>query len=72
MPRAVFGQNTWSGARGYRRPVLTSGLEARLVQLILQSAALLRHERSRARSDADHVHPLIETDPQAGAGTVRW
>ena len=64
MPRAVAPKYVvWCEVN--RRPVLTSGIEARLVESIIQSAALLRHQRSIALEVMpDHVHLVIETDPR--------
>jgi putative transposase len=48
----------------YRRPVLTSGVETRLVELIIQSAALRDMKVHELEVMPDHVHLFIETDPR--------
>jgi putative transposase len=48
----------------YRRPVLTSGVETRLVELIHQSAALRDMKVRALEVMPDHVHLFIETDPR--------
>jgi putative transposase len=48
----------------YRRPVLTSGVETRLVELISQSAALRDMKVHALEVMPDYVHLFIETDPR--------
>ena len=50
----------------YRRKVLTGEIEARLKELILETAASINAEINEMEVMPDHVHLLIEVDPQYG------
>ena len=56
----------------YRRPALVDGVDVRLKEIILQTAAELRAEIIELEVMPDHVHLLCEVDPQFGInGLVR-
>ena len=50
----------------YRRPVLTGGVDERLKQIIGQVASELDFEVENMEVMPDHVHLLIDCDPQFG------
>ena len=50
----------------YRRKVLTGEIEARLKELILETAASINAEIIEMEVMPDHVHLLMEVDPQYG------
>ncbi len=50
----------------YRRPVITGSVEDRLRELIRSNAELHRAEIIELEIMPDHVHLLIEVDPQYG------
>jgi putative transposase len=50
----------------YRRPVLVDAIEKRLKTLIRQQAAKYRAELIEMEVMPDHVHLLVEIDPQYG------
>ena len=50
----------------YRRPVLVDGVDVRLKEIILQTAAEFRAEIIELEVMPDHVHLLCEVDPQFG------
>ena len=50
----------------YRRKVLTGEIEARLMELILETAASINAEIIEMEVMPDHVHLLMEVDPQYG------
>ena len=50
----------------YRRPALVDGVDVRLKEIILQTAAELRAEIIELEVMPDHVHLLCEVDPQFG------
>lgn len=50
----------------YRRKVLTNGVEARLKELLLLYAANLSADILEIEIMPDHVHILMEVDPQFG------
>ncbi len=50
----------------YRRPVLVDGIEKRLKQLIRQQAAKFKADVIEMEVMPDHVHLLVEVDPQFG------
>jgi putative transposase len=50
----------------YRRPVLVNGVDARLKEILLQTAQDLRSEIIELEVVSDHVHLLCEVDPQFG------
>ena len=50
----------------YRRPVLVNGVDARLEEILLQTAQELRSEIIELEVVSDHVHLLCEVDPQFG------
>ena len=50
----------------YRRKVLTGEIEVRLKELILETAAGINAEVIEMEVMPDHVHLLIEVDPQYG------
>ncbi len=50
----------------YRRPVITGSVEDRLVELIRSNAELHRAEIIELEIMPDHVHLLVEIDPQYG------
>ena len=50
----------------YRRKVLTGDIEARLKELILETAASINAEIIEMEVMPDHVHLLMEVDPQYG------
>ncbi len=50
----------------YRRKVLTNGVDARLKELILQTADEHHAEIIELEIMPDHVHILLEVDPQYG------
>ena len=50
----------------YRRNVLTGEIEVRLKELILETAAGINAEVIEMEVMPDHVHLLIEVDPQYG------
>lgn len=50
----------------YRRKVLTSGVDARLEELLLSYAANLSVDILEMEIMPDHVHMLLEVDPQFG------
>lgn len=50
----------------YRRPVITGSVEDRLKELIRSNAELHRAEIIELEIMPDHVHLLIEVDPQYG------
>jgi len=50
----------------YRRPVLVNGVDARLKEILLQTAQELRSEIIELEVMSDHVHLLCEVDPQFG------
>ena len=50
----------------YRRPVLKHGVDVRLKELILETCAKLNVEIIEMEIMPDHVHMLIEVDPQFG------
>ena len=50
----------------YRRPVLVNGVEKRLKRIILDAATERRSEVIELEVMPDHVHLLIEVDPQFG------
>lgn len=47
----------------YRRKVLTGEIEARLMELILETAASINAEIIEMEVMPDHVHLLMEVDP---------
>jgi putative transposase len=50
----------------YRRSVLVNGVDTRLKQIILEAAKEYRAEVMELEVMPDHVHLLIEVDPQYG------
>ena len=50
----------------YRRPVLVEGIDERLKAIIRDVAAETRSEASELEVMPDHVHLLVEVDPQFG------
>ena len=50
----------------YRRKVLTNGVDVRLKELLLEYAANLSVDILEIEIMPDHVHLLIEVDPQFG------
>lgn len=50
----------------YRRPVLVDGVDSRLEELIAEVAANLRFDVIEQEIMPDHVHLLLEVDPQFG------
>lgn len=50
----------------YRRPVLAEGVDTRLKELIVKVAADLRFDVIEQEIMPDHVHLLLEVDPQFG------
>lgn len=50
----------------YRRPVLVDGADARLKEIIQQACAELECEVIELEVMPDHVHLLVEVDPQFG------
>ncbi len=50
----------------YRRPVLVDGVDARLKEIIHQTAAELQSEVIELEIMPEHVHLLCEVDPQFG------
>lgn len=50
----------------YRRPVLVDGVDVRLSKLIEEVAAELRFDVVEQEIMPDHVHLLLEVDPQFG------
>ena len=50
----------------YRRPVLKHGVDVRLKELILETCAKLNVEIIEMEIMPDHVHMLIEVEPQFG------
>ena len=50
----------------YRRPVLQDGVDVRLKELLLQIAKEIRVDIIEMEIMPDHVHLLIEVDPQFG------
>jgi putative transposase len=50
----------------YRRPVLVEGVDERLKTIIRQVAAETRSEVIELEVMPDHVHLLVEVDPQFG------
>ena len=50
----------------YRRPVLKHGVDVRLKELILETCTKLNVEIIEMEIMPDHVHMLIEVDPQFG------
>lgn len=50
----------------YRRKVLTGEVEARLKELIIETAAGINADIIEMEVMPDHVHLLIEVDPQYG------
>ena len=50
----------------YRRKVLTGEIEARLKELIVETAKGTNADVIEMEVMPDHVHPLIEVDPQYG------
>ena len=50
----------------YRRPVLVDGVDARLKEIIRQTADELQAEIVELEVMSDHVHLLCEVDPQFG------
>ena len=50
----------------YRRKVLIDGVDIRLKELILSKAALTQVELLEMEIMPDHVHLLVEVDPQYG------
>ena len=50
----------------YRRKVLTGEIETRLTELIMQTAKEIRADIIELEIMPDHVHLLIEVDPQYG------
>lgn len=50
----------------YRRPVLVDGVDARLKELIAEVAANLHFDVIEQEIMPDHVHLLLEVDPQFG------
>ena len=50
----------------YRRKVLTNGIDARLKELLLDYAANISVDIMEMEIMPDHVHMLMEVDPQFG------
>ena len=50
----------------YRRKVLVDGVDVRLKELILSSAEEIQAEIIEMKIMPDHVHILVEVDPQFG------
>ena len=50
----------------YRRKVLTNGIDARLKELLLDYAANISVDIMEMEIMPDHVHILLEVDPQYG------
>lgn len=50
----------------YRRPVLVDGVDVRLKKIVQQVAAERRAEIIEMEIMPDHVHLLVEVDPQYG------
>ena len=50
----------------YRRKVLTDGIDLRLKELILETAAGINADIIEMEVMPDHVHLLLEVDPQYG------
>lgn len=50
----------------YRRPVLVDGIDERLKSILLQTAKEIRVEIIEMEIMPDHVHLLLEVDPQYG------
>jgi REP element-mobilizing transposase RayT len=62
MP-AFSASTTWPVPK-FRRPGADERVDTRLVELILQSAALRDMKVHALEAVLDHVHWLIETDPR--------
>ncbi len=57
----------------YRRKVLVNGVDARLKEILYQTAEELRSEIIELEVMPDHVHLLCEVDPQFGIHRlVKW
>ena len=50
----------------YRRSVLINGVDTRLKKLIIETCTLLKVELIEMEIMPDHVHLLLEVDPQFG------
>lgn len=50
----------------YRRPVLVNGVDGRLKDIILETCAEIHAELIEMEVMPDHVHLLVEVDPQYG------
>lgn len=50
----------------FRRPVLTEGVDLRLKEVLVDVAAETRSELLNLEVMPDHVHVLVEVDPQFG------
>lgn len=50
----------------YRRSVLINGVDTRLKELIIETCTLLKDELIEMEIMPDHVHLLLEVDPQFG------
>lgn len=50
----------------YRRPVLTGAVEKRLISIIKEVSKVIRCEIVEMEIMPDHVHLLLEVDPQFG------
>ena len=50
----------------YRRSVLINGVDTRLKELIIETCTLLKVELIEMEIMPDHVHLLLEVDPQLG------
>ena len=50
----------------YRRSVLINGVDTRLKELIIETCTLLKVELIEMEIMPDHVHLLLEVDPQFG------
>ncbi|MBI2570146.1 MAG: IS200/IS605 family transposase, partial [Candidatus Schekmanbacteria bacterium] len=54
----------------YRRSVLVSGVDSRLKEIIAEVIMECRAELLELEVMADHVHLLVEVDPQFGIHTL--
>lgn len=52
----------------YRRKVLVGAVETRLKELVYEISSELKVEVIEVETDKDHIHILVEVDPQFGVG----
>lgn len=50
----------------YRRKVLVGAVETRLKELVYEISSELKVEVIEVKTDKDHIHMLVEVDPQFG------